>query len=129
MRRAGVLTVALLALGSASCLRILFPDYECEDSCIPGTTQCGGNSTQYCILEPLFGCLVWVDDVNCDDRAATCIDAECVCPDGAVPCPPHSVCAQLAWDPQNCGGCGIVCEGACLDGQCESIGGPRPQGP
>lgn len=126
MRRCGVGLLALLALGSASCLRILFPDYECEDSCIPGTSQCGGNTTQFCILEPFFGCLDWMDDVNCDDRNATCIDAECVCAEGAVPCPPHSVCTWLASDPGNCGACGTVCEGECVGGVCQ---GPAPPGP
>ena len=118
MRRAGVLLFAMLSLGSASCMRVLFPDYECDDECFPGATQCIGNSTQFCILEPFFGCLVWVEDENCDGRAATCVDSECVCPIGTVPCPPHRVCTFLDSDPLNCGACGLACSGACADGQC-----------
>jgi hypothetical protein len=126
MRRRGVLLIALLALGSAGCLRVLFPDFECEDACFPGETQCAGDSTQFCILEPFFGCLVWIDDVNCADRAAICIDAECVCPASTVPCGPEAVCTDPMQDPWNCGGCGIVCDGPCLYGQCVNNGGPRP---
>jgi hypothetical protein len=126
MGRPGVLLIAVLALGSAGCLRLLFPDFECTDECFPGETNCGGDSTQFCILEPFFGCLVWWDDVNCADRGAVCVDAECVCPEGSYACGPDAVCSDTIWDPQNCGGCGIVCEGACVDGQCVTSGGPGP---
>ena len=119
MRRLAILPALLLGLGSASCMRLIFPDYECEDVCLPGTTRCGGeNATQICILDPLFGCLDWIDDVHCDDRRATCVDAECVCAPGASRCGPHAVCTFLDADPLNCGACGIECARDCVGGQC-----------
>jgi hypothetical protein len=119
MRGKGTWLAVLLGLGSVSCMRLLFPDYECEDVCLPATRQCSEeNATQVCILEPFFGCLVWTDDVHCDDRRATCVDAECVCAPGASPCGPHAVCSFLDSDPLNCGGCGIECARDCVGGQC-----------
>ncbi len=119
--------VAILALGAAGCLRVLFPDFECDDECFLGETRCDGNSTQYCILEPAFGCLIFVTDVDCDDRAAVCVNATCVCPSGLVACPPHSVCSDLVSDPANCGACGIACDpgGGCVNGLC--VVPPRPE--
>jgi hypothetical protein len=126
MRRAGIVLVAVLALGSASCLRLLFPDFECENECFPGETQCGDNARQICILEPFFGCLVWIDDVDCDDRNAVCVDATCVCDEGSVECPPDAICTFLGFDPWNCGACGAVCTGVCEGGVCLPPP-PRPE--
>ncbi len=126
MRRACVLLLAILALGSASCMRLLFPDFECTDECFIGDTQCGGNSRQICIWEPIFGCFDWIDDVNCDDRNAVCVDAECVCAEGSVECPPDAICTFLGSDPWNCGACGAVCNGTCQGGVCLPPP-PRPE--
>ena len=128
MRRRAAAIVAILALGAAGCLRALFPDFECDDECFVGETGCDGNSTAFCIMEPAFGCMVWVTDVDCDERGAYCADASCVCPTGLVACPPQFACTDLVVDPANCGSCGIACgEGsACVNGLC--IVPPRPEG-
>jgi hypothetical protein len=95
MRRLGALLGVFVAIGSAGCLRFLDEDYVCDDECLPFTHQCSGSYTQICIIDPFFGCFVWMDDENCEDRAAICVDAECFCPPGWDFEGPGGPCAPL----------------------------------
>ncbi|HET8724355.1 MAG TPA: hypothetical protein VFM53_09140 [Anaeromyxobacteraceae bacterium] len=122
MRLAGlVLAVLPLALGSAGCLRLLDPDYECVNECFVGETGCADDvTTRFCIIEPFFGCMVWVTDQDCGARAAYCSDGDCVCGWGYTPCGPDGICTELTQNPSNCGACGVVCAdgGICVDAVC-----------
>ena len=60
------------------------------------------------------------------------------CEENLTECP--NGCTDTRYDPQNCGGCGVVCMSTCNDGICTSAGGgddvvpgvvlfPRPTDP
>lgn len=103
---------------------------QCVDGvcvCGPGTTPCNG----YCVVtssDP-FNCggcagdggVVCAPDQVCDqssDRgAAMCVSA---CFSARTRCDPmdggRAICTDTRLDPNNCGGCGISCDGGRCDG-------------
>jgi hypothetical protein len=121
MRRAGLLLVVALTLGSSGCLRFLFPDFECSDECLIGTTGCYDDySTGFCMIEPFFGCLTWYPDEDCGERNAVCVLDHCECSWGFFNCEGTDQCIDTSTDRWNCGACGVACpQGvACVDGTC-----------
>ncbi|HQR30843.1 MAG TPA: hypothetical protein PLL32_10565, partial [Anaeromyxobacteraceae bacterium] len=96
MRLARLLLVVLPLLGgSAGCLRLLDPDYECVNECFVGETGCADEvTTRFCMFEPFFGCMVWYTDEDCGARNGVCIDAECTCSWGFVACGENGWCTD-----------------------------------
>lgn len=53
-----------------------------------------------------------------DVVATTTVDVTCASPSGL--CTPSGPCTDLRSDQNNCGACGAVCSGACVNGVCSS---------
>jgi hypothetical protein len=110
---AAMLLVAGLTLGG--CAQML--GIECENECAISERRCIGNDVELCVFNPVSGCADWSTDHECANWGAICVDGQCVCPAGLVDC---GICADLATDPNHCGGCDVRCTGPCVHGLCSS---------
>lgn len=63
-------------------------------------------------------------DKDCSKLHAQCSGGDCYCPAGTKKCAGGGdVCLDVAWDPYNCGDCGVICPSAkplCVNGECLS---------
>ncbi len=99
--------------------------------CPTGTVLCGGVCVTNCpagqsfdtgsctCFVPQPACLEFQSPCNGDDECCSgfCTDGECrTC--GGINC--DGKCIDTSVDPENCGGCGIVCNGDCVGGTCEA---------
>jgi hypothetical protein len=115
MRRWSWTLLLLAAMNMGGCLQSC--GIECENECFIGDHRCNGDLVESCFFDVILtGCFFWVTDEDCGRLGATCLDASCVCPAGAVMC---DRCADLSSDVHNCGRCGMACgNGACSGGTC-----------
>jgi hypothetical protein len=123
----------------------------CENVC-PAGLSCfpvsDGGATCGCVAQGQIlkndECFAYaVDPMNCGRLGnvcgtnQVCVDGGCVCPvadylDGGffTECPPNpdagsdagASCVYLPTDPNNCGACGQMCGGVCLEGTCVDAG-------
>ena len=69
----------------------------------------------FCQAPDVTGC------ASCDDKCKTgalCVARHCVCGPNLTECPLG--CTNTTTDPMNCGGCGRICSGPCMDSRCAS---------
>jgi hypothetical protein len=92
--------------------------YEvCGDACkLSNGQSCGANAA--CCSGACVGNVCVSAGATCDDPG-DCLGGDSCC---------GSVCTDTTTDPQNCGGCGIICDltQTCIDGMCQSPQSPQP---
>jgi len=96
---------------------------RCTLTCELGMADCDANPNNGCEAFLLF------DSANCGacgmkcDKGEICQKSMCSCPGGFKSCAPAAggaaVCTNVRVDKQNCGDCGTVCNGKCINGACK----------
>ncbi len=102
------------------------------EACVDGVCTCPAETPDVCPIRPSWeGCVALQGDPRHCGECGTvcplngvCAAGTCACPAGTTLCAAGSVCADLATDAANCGGCGARCDGVCVGGSCEP--GPPP---
>jgi hypothetical protein len=111
--------------GSACVASCSGPDVACGDTCFNVQTDSSNCGACGAACPPIQTCQGGV--CACPDGGLTCGNTcvksgSCACPDPAVVCAGFCVNTQI--DPNNCGGCGVVCPGdasvsqTCVNGAC-----------
>jgi FG-GAP repeat/Collagen triple helix repeat (20 copies)/FG-GAP-like repeat len=84
--------------------------------CSPNDAKCAGNTVQTCSSAGHWNSQTCLGGSMCVQTSPTPAGTTCVCPATQSYC--GGACVNEQTDPNNCGGCGVICAAGCSVGTC-----------